>query len=347
MSGRTKIPEGVRAEILRANRHACAVCQKRRVQLHHIDGDPSNHAVDNLAALCLEHHDMATMTGALTRKLTASDVIHYKTAWEGRCAADDLALARDRINYYVSLYKNPPRIFEAFFQLSVPERERAIESVLRFLQSEHEKKEADKGFEWQVLPKNDDYTKLFFLAAHAGERWPRFLHRVRGHPDDEFLPIELGPPHGMTAFHGYDLYCQILVQLLMSARGCMPLERIYECRSVSEMQHFVGRLVHFREDAVGDDVQAPRATGGQAVGRVELARRIGRRDFGARMAIRNMYVFSDTSAENLRRANICGIGILGGVSRPSPRRVEMNIVPLLMGMGGFGQSDENGWWNFG
>jgi hypothetical protein len=48
------------------------------VQLHHIDSNPSNNVTENIAALCLPHHDMATMTIGLTKKLKPEEVRAYK-----------------------------------------------------------------------------------------------------------------------------------------------------------------------------------------------------------------------------------------------------------------------------
>jgi hypothetical protein len=63
------------------------------------------------------------------------------------------------------------------------------------------------------------------------------------------------------------------------------------------------------------------------------------------MHIRTLYVFSVTSAENLRKSMVTGVGIFTGVSETSERR-EYGIIPLLIGIGGLGQSDADGWWTF-
>ena len=74
---RTPIPQFIQNSVLLGNRHACFVCQKPRVQLHHIDGNPNNNDPINIAALCLDHHDMATMQMGLTKKLQPQQIRKY------------------------------------------------------------------------------------------------------------------------------------------------------------------------------------------------------------------------------------------------------------------------------
>ena len=66
------------------------MCQdpNRGTQIHHLDEDPSHHSLDNLAVLCLHHHDEASKRGGNTRSLNAALIRRYRDAWlsevEGR-----------------------------------------------------------------------------------------------------------------------------------------------------------------------------------------------------------------------------------------------------------------------
>ena len=53
---RIKIPPKTEAEILFINDRTCCICRDKSkgVQIHHIDGDPSNNATENLAVVCTE-----------------------------------------------------------------------------------------------------------------------------------------------------------------------------------------------------------------------------------------------------------------------------------------------------
>lgn len=51
------------------------------MQLHHIDDDPSNNDLSNLAALCLECHRETQIVGGFDRKLNAEQVTLYRDDW--------------------------------------------------------------------------------------------------------------------------------------------------------------------------------------------------------------------------------------------------------------------------
>jgi hypothetical protein len=54
---RPHLPEPIRREVLVETGYRCAIptCQQIPVDVHHIDGDRTNHAFDNLVALCPNH----------------------------------------------------------------------------------------------------------------------------------------------------------------------------------------------------------------------------------------------------------------------------------------------------
>lgn len=80
---RVPIPKRVEREILFKNQSVCCVCQKSGVQIHHIDGDPSNNNLPNLCVLCVEHHAQASSIGTMTKGLDAGLLRKYKSEWEG------------------------------------------------------------------------------------------------------------------------------------------------------------------------------------------------------------------------------------------------------------------------
>jgi 5-methylcytosine-specific restriction endonuclease McrA len=98
---RTTIPDEIAAEVLYQHDRVCCVCNEpgKAVQIHHIDKDPNNHAPENLAALCLQHHDEAHITGGFGRKLRAVDIIKHRDEWtrrvrERRALADKIAVEK-------------------------------------------------------------------------------------------------------------------------------------------------------------------------------------------------------------------------------------------------------------
>ncbi|MGH9828719.1 MAG: hypothetical protein ACREDR_36320, partial [Blastocatellia bacterium] len=62
-------------------------------------GTRSNHALENLTVLCLEHHEQTQIKGGFGKKLKYSDIIRYRDDWLKRVAAN-----RDRIDELIVQY---------------------------------------------------------------------------------------------------------------------------------------------------------------------------------------------------------------------------------------------------
>ncbi|WP_294121799.1 HNH endonuclease signature motif containing protein [Sphingomonas sp.] len=317
-----------------ANRHACCVCQKTRVQIHHIDGDPSNNDPKNLAAVCLEHHDMATATSGLTKKLKPDDVRAYKEKWEAACACDILALARKRFTFYYCIYKNPQRLREAYAALAESERQAAVLRVLDRLTGEQEIKAKDDLWGMNAVPEVNEWTKLAVRSVYMGEPHPSFVKQFKPHPLDPHYSTETPTQDALAAYHLYDLWCQVVGQTLAEARGTMPLEDLYLYETEEELDDFAGQLVTFRLSIRGKNIALPRQWEEVPVGTLTATAKVSGRRVKVKMQIRTMYMFSDTSAINLARGRISGLGIFqGGVVEGDT--VELIVVPLLIGAGGW------------
>jgi 5-methylcytosine-specific restriction endonuclease McrA len=61
---RTPIPDESAAEVMFLSDRTCCVCRdpKRKTEIHHIDGDPTNNMLDNLAVICKDCHSDAHTT---------------------------------------------------------------------------------------------------------------------------------------------------------------------------------------------------------------------------------------------------------------------------------------------
>lgn len=83
---RVPIPEEVVTSIMYLSNRTCCLCNEpgRPVQIHHIDEDPSNNEVTNLAILCLLCHDETMIKGGFGRKLSAAQVSKYRDEWYSR-----------------------------------------------------------------------------------------------------------------------------------------------------------------------------------------------------------------------------------------------------------------------
>jgi len=80
---RVEIPLAVAAEALFRSDRTCCVCRikGKPVQLHHIDENPANGVLKNLAVLCFDCHTETQIRGGFHRKLDAEQVILYRNDW--------------------------------------------------------------------------------------------------------------------------------------------------------------------------------------------------------------------------------------------------------------------------
>lgn len=86
---RTDVPSDTSAQLMFQNRHRCCICHKPRkhVQIHHIDRNPSNHALQNLAALCVDCHSIVTGNQGFGKSYSTREVVLNKKDWEQKCQA--------------------------------------------------------------------------------------------------------------------------------------------------------------------------------------------------------------------------------------------------------------------
>jgi hypothetical protein len=86
MTKRKKIPADIIADITTACRRRCCICfaldkddKEKRGQIAHLDHNASNNAPDNLAFLCLHHHDDYDTRRSQSKGLTIEEVKRYRT----------------------------------------------------------------------------------------------------------------------------------------------------------------------------------------------------------------------------------------------------------------------------
>jgi hypothetical protein len=104
---RKPIPNETAARVLFLADRTCCVCRGKGkpVQIHHIDENPANNDLRNLAVLCFDCHRETQIRGGFDRKLDADQVILYRDDWNRivarRRATEEVAMRHepdDRIN---------------------------------------------------------------------------------------------------------------------------------------------------------------------------------------------------------------------------------------------------------
>lgn len=86
MANKKKIQQEVVADITTASRRRCCICfglnqdnAEKKGQIAHLDQDASNNSPDNLAFLCLDHHDQYDSRPSQAKGLTIEEVKRYRT----------------------------------------------------------------------------------------------------------------------------------------------------------------------------------------------------------------------------------------------------------------------------
>jgi hypothetical protein len=87
---RRAVPGSSVDEVLRTCRRRCCLCfglnadlEVKYGQIAHLDGDPSNNAIANLAFMCLEHHAMFDSRSTQVRRITIPEAKRYRSDLEG------------------------------------------------------------------------------------------------------------------------------------------------------------------------------------------------------------------------------------------------------------------------
>lgn len=124
---RTEIPEEIAARVLFESDRTCCVCRTRGrpVQIHHIDDDPGNSEVNNLAVVCFDCHRETQLRGGFDRKLDVAQIQLYRRDWvrrvserrdtDGELTVMDRATgARTRIVRYLQIEEKSDEHFYSF-----------------------------------------------------------------------------------------------------------------------------------------------------------------------------------------------------------------------------------------
>lgn len=85
MTGRKKVPNNIQDEVITLSGRRCCLCfgieadfSRKRGQIAHLDRDSDNNVIDNLAYLCLDHHDEYDTRTSQSKGLTEGEVKQYR-----------------------------------------------------------------------------------------------------------------------------------------------------------------------------------------------------------------------------------------------------------------------------
>ncbi|MFC2113308.1 HNH endonuclease signature motif containing protein [Bacteroidota bacterium] len=144
---RPTIPPKIETELLFINDRTCCICREdsKGIQIHHIDSNPSNNSIKNLAVVCTHHHDQIHKTGGVTKRISPRLLKKYKHEWE-------LTVFKKRTKDFTPL-KSESKIEEMLFEFEIRKIAFEILSI-----EDNDKKEIIKRLEF--------YHSLYLLEGY-------------------------------------------------------------------------------------------------------------------------------------------------------------------------------------
>lgn len=134
---RPRLPGSVEAKVLTFSRRRCCICfglegdfSRKKGQIAHLDNDPANNDLENLAFLCLDHHDEYDSRTSQAKGLREREVKVYRESLyeavrqyfeptsipeapaseiDERVDAEDILLAKGEFDFYLAQYKEYER----------------------------------------------------------------------------------------------------------------------------------------------------------------------------------------------------------------------------------------------
>jgi hypothetical protein len=277
----------------------------------------------------------------MTAALTAEHISIYKRNWESDCAERADRVARSRTAFYMVDYKNAERIRELYSQLSEGERRRAYGS-LRIQFQEEDKLRKAQGFDFCTEPNTawNDMTERFVEFIKLGDPHPPFFKWMRGHPRDALFPT--GFQNDVPTFGYYDLWCQIMVRALLTAKSAYDLEDLARIPDPEDLC-LAGKLVVFR-GLVRGKVALPEEWRAKPLSNVLLTVRSGFHHWRTVLNLKTHYVYSMTASSALSKGTENGLLLFRSIDtvRRTGRRVavEYSCTPLMIGNGALDIPDQ-------
>lgn len=163
---RITISQELSSSVLFKSDRTCCVCQIRgkRVQIHHIDEDPSNNDPVNLSVLCFDCHDETQMRGGFGKHLTSSVVRQYRDDWlsrvnNRRIQADTFAVSQTVGTIIPTNAEATASTEELANQTSKGSLHDYIDSLPGVKKALHEKSQPgwDTGNTGEMIEANNDY----------------------------------------------------------------------------------------------------------------------------------------------------------------------------------------------
>jgi hypothetical protein len=304
------------------------------VQIHHINGDSSDNSWENLAILCHPHHDKATAPRGLTAQLKPEEIVRYKKDWEEKCKVLSHNLARGRTAFFMVDYKNAERIRQLYSQLTRADLEKSYKMLKAELIEEYSLRK-EQGFLISLEPTTSwsPLVERLVEEIKTGNPHPSIFNNSPTHPKDPYYP--LGPVFANPAKPIYDIWCQIMIRVLIISKGTYDLENLAEL-SEPELLSISGSLVTFYGKFKGNAYEPAEYI--KRPSSQTLMTYVGKKStWESLINIKTHYVYSDTAAYSLSHNHLSGVLLFRSIEEikklKSKKKISFSCSPLIIGVG--------------
>lgn len=330
---RNPIPNRLRAELLIANQHACCICGKSNIQIHHLNGDPADNRRDNLAVLCIEHHAQATAPSGMTAKLTPSHIVTYKQIWEKTCRQRAERAARSRTAFFMVDYKNVGRLQQLYSQLSYTQRSYAADRLYRDLRDESNLRR-EQGFDISLEPNLgwSEPLEYFLQQLKCGAVEPQIFQPSSRRKSDleRFLLSRVLRPAFL-----YDLWCQVVARALVICNGTYNIDDLMQLEDPRCLR--MGGALISCEGRTRGTVYEPALSKTHSCSTIMYQVTGERAVWSTCLTLKTKDVYSVTAAANLSNGKENGLLVFRSIdrmrlSRSDSIRVRFSATPLILGI---------------
>ncbi len=131
---RSPVPEAVQTEVLTLSRRRCCICFGLnqdltivRGQIAHLDKDPNNNDLDNLAFLCMAHHDEHDSRTSQSKSFLVQEIKGYRQELYDYWTTPEKATRQDIVLTAIEDIGLAPHVWKIHFLALVPDGWKTVE----------------------------------------------------------------------------------------------------------------------------------------------------------------------------------------------------------------------------
>jgi hypothetical protein len=124
---RTRVPESIQAEVVTSCRRRCCICyglngdlELKRGQIAHLDKDRNNNKIDNLAFLCMDHHDEHDSRTSQSKSFLIQEIKGYREELNKFWKTPKTATSKDIVLATILEIRLAPHIWKNQFLVIFP-----------------------------------------------------------------------------------------------------------------------------------------------------------------------------------------------------------------------------------